>query len=201
MKVAAAVLSSQLKQLWMSTWDKYGLAPARSVTECLCTPAPRSSTSMRATSSGAIMAATASSGMNCIKIGLPGKSILGDYFQENKTFQRPFLLLRISFPGRPIFKQLPSGPRRPWTSTTRTSTTCRPTIPVSITKSTTSSACSWYTRCSRCSSWCTSSCSTTTATTTTRSRRRSSTATSWARPAGSPWTPPCAAAALTHRYF
>ena len=44
-------------------------------------------------------------GGNCIKIGLPGKSILGDYFQENRTSQSPFLLLRISFPGRPIFIQ------------------------------------------------------------------------------------------------
>ena len=42
----------------------------------------------------------------CIQIGLPGKSILGDYFQETSTTQRPFLL-RISFPGRPIFIQLP----------------------------------------------------------------------------------------------
>ena len=41
------------------------------------------------------------------KIGLPGKSILRDYFQENRTSRRPFLLLRISFPGRPIFIQLP----------------------------------------------------------------------------------------------
>ena len=48
-----------------------------------------------------------SPGMNCIKIGLPGKSVLGDYFQENRTSRRPFLLLRISFPGRPIFIQLP----------------------------------------------------------------------------------------------
>ena len=39
---------------------------------------------------------------NCTKIGLPGKSILGYYFQENRTSSRPFLLLRISFPGRPI---------------------------------------------------------------------------------------------------
>ena len=39
------------------------------------------------------------------KIGLPGKSILGDYFEENKTSRSPFLLLRISFPGRPIFIQ------------------------------------------------------------------------------------------------
>ena len=46
-------------------------------------------------------------GTNCIKIALPGKSILGDYFQENMTSRRPFLLLRISFPGRPIFIQLP----------------------------------------------------------------------------------------------
>ena len=41
------------------------------------------------------------------KTGLPGKSILGDYFKENRTSRRPFLLLRISFPGRPIFIQLP----------------------------------------------------------------------------------------------
>ena len=43
-------------------------------------------------------------------IGLPGKSILGDY-KENMTAQRPFLLLRISFPGRPIFIQLPPAHR------------------------------------------------------------------------------------------
>ena len=45
--------------------------------------------------------------MNCIKKGLPGKLILRFYFQENRTSRRPFLLLRISFPGRPIFIQLP----------------------------------------------------------------------------------------------
>ena len=45
------------------------------------------------------------SGANCIKIGLPGESILRYYFQENRTSQSPFLLLRISFPGRPIFIQ------------------------------------------------------------------------------------------------
>ena len=39
------------------------------------------------------------------KIGLPGKLILGDYFQENMTSRRPFLLLRISFLGRPIVIQ------------------------------------------------------------------------------------------------
>ena len=39
------------------------------------------------------------------KIGLPGKSILGNYFQENKISRTPFLLLRISFPGRPILIQ------------------------------------------------------------------------------------------------
>ena len=44
-------------------------------------------------------------GGNCIKIGLPGKLILGYYFQENMTSRRPFLLLRISFPGRPIIIQ------------------------------------------------------------------------------------------------
>ena len=49
--------------------------------------------------------------MNCIKMGLPGKSILGDYFQENMNSQRPFLSWRISFPGRPIFIQLPPAHR------------------------------------------------------------------------------------------
>ena len=44
-------------------------------------------------------------GGNCIKIGLPGKSIFGYYIQENMTSRRPFLSLRISFPGRPIFIQ------------------------------------------------------------------------------------------------
>ena len=61
------------------------------------------------------------SGMNCIKIGLPRKLILGDYSQENRTSRRPFLLLRITFPGRPIFiqpaggakVQQPRGERRP----------------------------------------------------------------------------------------
>ena len=43
------------------------------------------------------------------KIGLPGKSILRDHFRENRTFRRLFLLLRISFPGRPISIQLPPG--------------------------------------------------------------------------------------------
>ena len=32
---------------------------------------------------------------NCIKIGLPGKSILREYFPENRTSRSPFLLLRI----------------------------------------------------------------------------------------------------------
>ena len=32
-------------------------------------------------------------GTNCIKLGLPGKLILRDYFQANRTSQRPFLLL------------------------------------------------------------------------------------------------------------
>ena len=39
-----------------------------------------------------------------------GRSLLGDYYQENGTSQRPFLLLRIDFPGRPNFIQLPPGP-------------------------------------------------------------------------------------------
>ena len=48
-------------------------------------------------------------GGNCIKISLPGKSILRGYFQDNRTSWRPFLLLRISFPGRPIFIQFIPG--------------------------------------------------------------------------------------------
>ena len=48
---------------------------------------------------------------NCIEIGLPGKSILRDYFPENMISGWPFLLLRISFPGRPIFIQfIPGAP-------------------------------------------------------------------------------------------
>ena len=46
------------------------------------------------------------------KKGLPGKWILGDYLQENMTSRRPFLLLRIIFPGRPIFIQFIPGHRR-----------------------------------------------------------------------------------------
>ena len=48
-------------------------------------------------------------GGKSIKIGLSGKSILRDYFQDNKTSRRPFLLLRIRFPGRPIFIQFVPG--------------------------------------------------------------------------------------------
>ena len=48
-------------------------------------------------------------GGNCIKIGLPGKSILRDYYQENMTSRRPFLFLRISFPGRPVFIEFIPG--------------------------------------------------------------------------------------------
>ena len=35
--------------------------------------------------------------------------ILGDCFQEKRTSGRPFLLLRMSFPQRPIFMQLVPG--------------------------------------------------------------------------------------------
>ena len=59
------------------------------------------------------------------KIGLPGKSILGDYFQENRTSRRAFLLRRIRFPGRPIFIQLPPG----WTATTSSPSTTPPRRP------------------------------------------------------------------------
>ena len=45
-------------------------------------------------------------GANCIKIGLPGKIDSRRLFPREKDFQRPFLLVRIRFPGRPIFIQL-----------------------------------------------------------------------------------------------
>ena len=48
-------------------------------------------------------------GGNCIKIGPTGKLILRDYFLENRSSGRPFLLLRVSFPGRPIFIQFVPG--------------------------------------------------------------------------------------------
>ena len=50
-------------------------------------------------------------GANCTKLDLLGKSILGDYFKESRTSKRPFLLLRINFPGRPIFIQFVPGER------------------------------------------------------------------------------------------
>ena len=55
--------------------------------------------------SGGVHAPIQGPGGNCIKIGFPGKTILGYYFQENMTFPKTFLLLRISFPGSPIFIQ------------------------------------------------------------------------------------------------
>ena len=57
-------------------------------------------------SSFCLAVAVSRSGSNCIKIGLPVKSILRDYFQENRTSGRPFLLLRISVQGSAIFIQL-----------------------------------------------------------------------------------------------
>ena len=94
-------------------------------------------------------------GTNCIKIGLPGKFILSDYLQENRTFRRPFPLLRISFPGRPIFIQLPPAGRRdpprqqpetkPRSCSSRSQPTPRPSRPLSrhwsTTESSTSRAC------------------------------------------------------------
>ena len=56
------------------------------------------------------------SGMNCIKIGLPGKSILGDYFQENMTSRSPFLLLTICFPRKTYFYTIASRPDWRWTT-------------------------------------------------------------------------------------
>ena len=54
-------------------------------------------------------------GGNCIKIGLPGKLILRDYFKRI-GLPKYLLLLRISFPGRPIYIQLPPG----WSGRTTT---------------------------------------------------------------------------------
>ena len=51
-------------------------------------------------------------GKNCIKIGLPGKLILRYYSQENRTSRRPFLLLRIGFPGRLFLYNCLQGCRR-----------------------------------------------------------------------------------------
>ena len=51
------------------------------------------------------------SGGNYIKIGLPGKWILRDHFEENRTSKRPFLFLRISFQGRSFFYTI--GPWNP----------------------------------------------------------------------------------------
>ena len=62
MEYAAAVWSSQLEQISSLTHYWCSLAPARSATECLCTPAPGTSILMHAISSGAIMAAIVSSG-------------------------------------------------------------------------------------------------------------------------------------------
>ena len=65
-------------------------------------------------------------GGNCIKISLPGKSILGDYFQENRTSQRPFLVLRIRFPGRPMFIQfIPAAAASHCRRRRRTRSQCR----------------------------------------------------------------------------
>ena len=47
-------------------------------------------------------------GMNCIKIGLPGKSILRDYFQENMTSQRPFLCTENQFSRKTFFYTISS---------------------------------------------------------------------------------------------
>ena len=68
-------------------------------------------------------------GANCIIIGLPGKLILRDYFQENGTSRRrPLLLLRISFPGRPIFIQFIPGERSLGRKTPRASESSFPCL-------------------------------------------------------------------------
>ena len=50
-----------------------------------------------------LLPAAPAAGANCIKIGLPENRF--SYFQENRASRRPLILLRISFPGRPIFIQ------------------------------------------------------------------------------------------------
>ena len=42
-------------------------------------------------------------GGNCIKIGLPGKSILGYYFQSNGTYPKTFSLTENQFSGKTYF--------------------------------------------------------------------------------------------------
>ena len=48
------------------------------------------------------------SGMNCIKIGLPGKSILGDYFQREYDFPKTFSLTENQFSGKTYFYTIAS---------------------------------------------------------------------------------------------
>ena len=48
-------------------------------------------------------------GGNCIKIGLPGKSILRNYFQENRTFPETFYLTENQLSGKIYFYTI-----RPW---------------------------------------------------------------------------------------
>ena len=72
-----------------------------------CAPSPWAAVARRAWRPGG----------NCIKIGLPEKSILKDYFQENRTSRRPFLLPRISFPGRPVFVPFPPDFIGQWAQT------------------------------------------------------------------------------------
>ena len=83
-------------------------------------------------------------GGNCIKIGLPGKSILGDYFQENRTSRRTFLLLRISFPGRTIFIQFIPGCRlRPTGVPSRAPPCTASAGPWSLRADSAGSSCAW----------------------------------------------------------
>ena len=72
----------------------------------------------------------ASTGMNCIKIGLPGKLILSKRKGLLEVLFSWKLSLRIDFPGRPIFIQLPPGTspgrpkRRTWSSRTLRGKVC-----------------------------------------------------------------------------
>ena len=52
------------------------------------------------------------------KIGLPGKAILGDYFQENRTSRRPFSLTEIQFSGKTHFYTI-----RPWATDSQAAVT------------------------------------------------------------------------------
>ena len=68
-----------------------------------------SSSSLSSSQSCSSSTRGASQGMNCIKIGLPGKLILSKRKGLREVLFSWKLSPRINFPGRPIFIQLPPG--------------------------------------------------------------------------------------------